>query len=311
MPGHRDGVRYGLLRGGDYSRSGGCGTVDVRVRPYSFFSSNGFKMGRRTKPIGLLMHAWTDFHTHILDTLSLSEAVALSEKAMVKHWLVNSVDWENYAHFSSLQSRAPLAIIGMGWHPQQVIEVPSSSISDTLSRFEQAVSRAPYLGETGLDFLYGKTDSQKENQTRVFSQFCDWANEHDKLIIVHTRHAKQEAIDILQKKGVKNVILHWFSGNQKQTKQLIENKWAATVGPTILNSPHMDDFIEAMPLELIGLETDSPIPFDGKPSSPDWIPIVGRRVAELKGVSVESVSEAQSALFSRFFPTVPKNPSIH
>ncbi len=267
-------------------------------------------MGRRTKPIGFLMHAWIDFHTHIFDSPSLSEAVVLSKKANVKHWLVNSQDMDNYAHFLSLVSQAPLAIVGMGWHPQNVITVPPSTIPTVLSQFEKNVSRAPYLGETGLDFLYGKTDVQKENQVRVFSQFCDWANEHNKLLIVHTRHAKQEAIDILHQKGVKKVILHWFSGNPKQTQQLIENKWVATVGPTMLNSPHMDKFVEAMPLDLIGLETDSPIPFDGKPSSPDWIPLVGRRVAELKGVPLSSVQEAQSSLFSRFFPTVPKNPSL-
>ena len=249
------------------------------------------------------MAHWIDFHTHILDSPHVTEAVVASKKAGVKHWLVNSVDWDNFAHFSSLASRIPLAMVGLGWHPQQVIEIPPEKIPITLKKFSAMISNVPYLGETGLDFLYGKTPAQQKNQLTVFSQFCDWANEHDKLIIVHTRHAKQEAIDLLHDKKVKQVILHWFSGNEKQQKQLIRNHWAATVGPTILNSPHMDSFIRAMPLELIGLETDSPIPFDGKPSAPDWIPLVGKRVGEVKEVPLPSVQEAQTALFSRFFPT--------
>lgn len=81
-----------------------------------------------------------------------------------------------------------------------------------------------------------------------------------------------------------------------------------TVGPTILNSPHIDKFIAAQPLELLGLETDSPIPFDGTPSSPAWIPLVARRVAEIKNVSLREVQAAQQAIFERFFPTIPLNP---
>jgi TatD DNase family protein len=88
---------------------------------------------------------------------------------------------------------------------------------------------------------------------------------------------------------------------------VIENEWVCTVGPTILNSPHMDHFIENQPLELLGLETDSPIPFDGKPSSPAWIPLVARRVAEIKKVPIERVQEAQSLIFSRFFPHLSLN----
>lgn len=256
------------------------------------------------------MADWIDFHTHILDSPSLKEDVKRSEGVGVKHWLVNSVDLPNYTHFLSLQKQAPLSIIGLGWHPQEVIGVPSSQIEKTLAQFQTKVKAAPYLGETGLDFLYGKTVEQQACQTNVFSQFIEWANEHEKLIVVHTRHAKQEAIDLLHDQKVKHVILHWFSGNEKQQKQIIRNQWVCTVGPTILNSPHMDSFIRGMPLELVGLETDSPIPFDGKPSAPDWIPLVARRVAEIKGVPLSAVQESQSAIFSRFFPTPPKNPSV-
>jgi TatD DNase family protein len=253
------------------------------------------------------MPSWIDFHTHILDSPSLETAAAESRAAHVSRWLVNSVDLDNYAAHLLLSKNHPEALVGLGWHPEQVIEVSPEKISSTLKKFSTRVKSAPYLGETGLDFLYGKTDAHKALQKKVFSQFIEWSREHDKLIQVHTRHAKQESLDLLADLGAEKVILHWFNGNTKQQSLIVQKKWVCTVGPTILNSPHVDKFIAAQPLELLGLETDSPIPFDGKPSSPAYIERVASRVAEIKGVSLRDVEHAQHGIFSRFFPHLSLN----
>lgn len=248
------------------------------------------------------MPSWIDFHTHILDSPAREEAAAESRAAHVSRWLVNSVDLLNFSAHTKLASSYPEALVGVGWHPEQVIEVSPEKIPTTLKKFSPLVKKAPYLGETGLDFLYGKTVAQQAVQKKVFSQFIEWSNEHEKMIQVHTRHAKQESLDLLAEKNAERVILHWFNGNNKQQELIIRKKWVCTVGPTILNSPHVDKFISAQPLELLGLETDSPIPFDGKPSSPAWVARVAHRVAEIKKCSVKDVQVAQHTIFSRFFP---------
>lgn len=247
-------------------------------------------------------HAWVDFHTHILDSPALAQAVKESRAAHVNRWLVNSVDLDNWKLFSERARAHPEAIVGLGWHPEQVMETPASKLDSVLAQYEPVVPHAPYLGETGLDFLYGKTAAQQSAQKKVFKQFIEWSLEHGKMIQVHTRHAKPESLDLLHALGAEEVVLHWFSGNKKQQELIVENNWVCTVGPTILNSPHMDQFIAAQPIELLGLETDSPIPYDNTPSSPAWIPKVAHRVAEIKQVSIEEVARAQSALFFRFFP---------
>ncbi len=254
------------------------------------------------------MSSWIDFHTHILDSPALSEAAGDARRVHVSRWLVNSVDISNHQNHVLLAKNFPEALVGVGWHPEQVIEVSPASIPATLKKFSPLVKKSPYLGETGLDFLYGKTPIHQESQKKVFSQFIDWSLEHDKMIQVHTRHAKQESLDLLAEKNAEKVILHWFNGNKKQQALIIQKKWVCTVGPTILNSPHVDKFIAAQPLHLLGLETDSPIPFDGKSSSPAWVVRVAQRVAELKNVSVADVQSAQHTIFSRFFPHLSLNP---
>jgi TatD DNase family protein len=265
-------------------------------------------MGITAVAYRLPMAYWVDFHTHILDSPDLSSIEQDCRAQHVNTWLVNSVDLDNHTLLVKNASSFPSAIVGVGWHPEQVIETPESRILGVLKKYEGLMKKAPYLGETGLDFWYGKTLSQQSAQKKVFARFIDWSNEHEKLIEVHTRHAKQESLDLLSDKNAERVILHWFSGNQKQQQLIISRKWVVTVGPTILNSPHLNHFIERQPLELLGLETDSPIPFDGKPSSPAWIPQVAQRVAEIKNVSLREVNEAQSSIFSRFFPGFPINP---
>lgn len=251
------------------------------------------------------MPKWVDFHTHILDApaLDLARASTQSKEAHVVKWLVNSVDWKNWEAHSELGKKYPAVVGGLGWHPEQVIEVNKTQILGHLSRYAQELEKKkiPFLGETGLDYLYGKTDADRAKQAEVFAFFIELAKHHHKMIEVHTRHAKQESIDLLLKHEAKDVLLHWFSGNKKQTKTIIEQEWVCSVGPTILNSPHVDDFIEAMPLELLALETDSPIPFDGTPSNPSWIPRVAEKVAKLKEVTLNDVAKAQAAIFERFF----------
>lgn len=254
------------------------------------------------------MPSWIDFHTHILDSPSLETASADAKKAHVARWLVNSVDLQNFAAHTRLAKNRPEALVGLGWHPEQVIGVSPDNVPAVLKKFSSKIKTASYVGETGLDFLYGKTDAQQALQKKAFSQFIDWSLEHDKLIQVHTRHAKQEALGMLEEKNAEKVILHWFNGNKKQQSLIIRKKWVCTVGPTILNSPHVDKFIGAQPLELLGLETDSPIPFGGKPSSPAWVVHVARRVAEIKNVSLKDVERAQHSIFSRFFPSLSLNP---
>jgi TatD DNase family protein len=152
-----------------------------------------------------------------------------------------------------------------------------------------------------VDFLYGKTPAQRARQELSFTFFIHQSLAHKKLVEVHTRHAKQESIALLLKHEARDVLLHWFSGNKSQIKTIEEQQWVCSVGPTILNSPHVDKFIQSMPLELLALETDSPIPYDATPSDPTWIPRVAEKVARLKEVDLKDVSIAQQRIFKRFF----------
>lgn len=254
------------------------------------------------------MPSWIDFHTHILDSPALKDALLESQKSHVTRWLVNSVDLDNHASFVKRATDYPEAIVGLGWHPENVILLSAEKVPSLLKKFVPHLKNAPYLGETGLDFLYGKTDAQQALQKKVFAQFIEWSREHDKLIQVHTRHAKQEALDMLHDLRAEKVILHWFNGNKKQQELIARNKWVCTVGPTILNSPHIDTFIDAQPMELLGLETDSPIPYDGVPSTPAYISRVAQRVGEIKKCSLKDVERAQHSIFSRFFPHLSLNP---
>lgn len=250
------------------------------------------------------MAFWVDFHTHILDSSSLEKDSLDSLKEGVSHWLVNSVDLPNWESNQKKAELFPSAIVGVGFHPERVIEANENEIDSLLDTFSSLAKDSPFLGEVGFDFLYAKTNEQKKIQEKVFRQFIIWGNQYDKLLSVHSRRAKQECVDILNENNAKNVLLHWFSGNEKQQKTIIENNWVISVGPAILNNRHLDKMIERQPLDLLALETDSPIPFDGVSSNPSWIVKVAEKVSEIKQVDLEDVQRAQMGIFSRFFHSV-------
>ncbi len=249
---------------------------------------------------------WVDFHTHILDSPSREQDASSAREANVARWLINSVNSKNWEENTQRAKPFPEAFVGVGFHPEEVILLSPEKAEKELHAIAKRIPAAPFVGETGLDFLYGKTREHQQLQVHIFEALLRVAKKNKKWVSVHTRHAKQESIDVLLRHEMKNVHLHWFSGNKKQIQTIIDNQWICSIGPTILNSPHVDDFIERMPLELLALETDSPIPFDGTSSTPAWIPRVAERLAQLKGAPLQDVSRAQMAIFERMFPAPAK-----
>ncbi|MDZ4256441.1 MAG: TatD family hydrolase, partial [archaeon] len=130
---------------------------------------------------------WIDFHTHVLDSPTLPEDALAARREGVGLWLVNSVDVQNWVQNKARATPYPEALVGVGWHPEHVIQVPVSQVDATLETLEKMIPDAPFLGETGLDFLYGKTVDQQAVQEKVFRRFIHWSNQTGKLLEVHSR----------------------------------------------------------------------------------------------------------------------------
>ena len=140
---------------------------------------------------------------------------------------------------------------------------------------------------------------RKRKQILLFKRQLDIARKYKKTVVIHSRDAIDDTINILKEyKDVKK-ILHCYSGSLESALQLINLDTYFGVGGvvTFKNSSKLVSTIENIPLERIVLETDSPYlsPIRGDKNVPNNVLIVAKKIAEIKNISLEEVISTTSS----------------
>ncbi len=148
------------------------------------------------------------------------------------------------------------------------------------------------LGEIGLDYHW--MTKTKEIQKDWFRKQMELARELKKPVVIHTREAIKDTIDILKEfKDIYGVI-HCYPGSYESATEIIDNYYFGVGGvSTFKNSKTTVEFIRQIPLERIVIETDSPYltpePFRGKRNLPEYVEYVVEKIASIKEIDVETV----------------------
>jgi len=114
------------------------------------------------------------------------------------------------------------------------------------------------VGEVGLDYYWVKDSRGRKNQEPLFQMFIELATELSLPIVIHSRKAETEAIDILEKCFSGDVLMHCFDGPLEAAKRVADNGWYITLPANFSKYRNRRDAAEIIPLEQILLETDGP-----------------------------------------------------
>ena len=194
----------------------------------------------------------------------------------------------------------PFVYAAVGMHPHVAGEVIPEHL-DAIQRY-LAQDKVQALGEIGLDYHYDF--APREAQRKWFCEQLDLALQLGKPVSLHVREAFGDAMEILgMRKGLKGV-MHCFSGSVESAKQCLDMGLYIALGGAVTfpNAPKLAEVAKAVPLERLVLETDcpylTPVPHRGKRNDPSYLPYIAGKIAELRGVPVETVAEAtfQNAL---------------
>jgi TatD DNase family protein len=163
------------------------------------------------------------------------------------------------------------------------------------------------VGEVGLDYHYD--NSPRDVQRRVFADFIAVARRLGKPLVIHTRSAPEDTLEILQREGAADVggVIHCFSEDRPFAVRALDLGFDLSFSGivTFKNATSVHDVAAWAPADRILVETDSPylapVPFRGKPCEPAHVVHTARRVAELRGVSLPALAEASTANAARRF----------
>jgi len=149
------------------------------------------------------------------------------------------------------------------------------------------------IGEIGLDYYYGK--ESKDRQIELMEYQVRLAEKYDKAVIIHSREATQDTINILKKYKVKGVI-HCFSGSYETACEYIKMGYVIGIGGLItFKNCNLKNYITKIGIENIILETDSPYmtpePYRGKTNEPKFILETAKFLSKIFNISVEKIGK--------------------
>lgn len=154
------------------------------------------------------------------------------------------------------------------------------------------------IGEIGLDYHYDEPD--KNIQKKWFEKQLDLAKETNLPVIVHSRDAAQDTLDILSKvehRGIRGII-HCFSYSQELAREYVKMGYYIGIGGvvTFKNGRKLHEIARTIPLENIVVETDCPYlapePYRGRRNSSAYLTYIIERIAQLREMSYEEVERA-------------------
>lgn len=250
-----------------------------------------------------------DSHCH-LDQADYSEPVEnviqRSVEAGVSHIMAVACNPEDYAELVDQLKKYPCLYGAFGIHPEYAHE--KQDVENLKKYLLQ--NNAVALGECGLD--YHEAVATHEQQQKLFQDQIALACELKLPLMIHSRDAEGDMRAMLKqayKEGKLNAgfVLHCFSGSADMAKETVKMGGYLSVSGVITfkNAERVRETFKEIPLENLLVETDAPYlaphPFRGKPNEPAYVQLTLKKLAEIKGVSVEEMEKITTDNFYRLY----------
>lgn len=178
----------------------------------------------------------------------------------------------------------------IGFHPDEIggYSDEAEKELEELAKNKKVIA----IGEIGLDYHW--MTFPKEKQKEIFRRQLELAKKLDMPIVIHSREAIEDTINILNEYPEVKGIFHCYPGSAETAKQLGDRFYLGIGGVlTFKNAKKLVEVVENVPLDRIILETDcpymAPTPFRGKRNEPIYVEYVARKIAELKNIPYEEV----------------------
>jgi len=161
------------------------------------------------------------------------------------------------------------------------------------------------IGETGLD--YYKNYSKAQNQKLLFTALISLAKDFNLPLVIHTRQAEDDTLNILKEAIPIKAVVHCFSGDGNFLKKCLDLGFliSFTCNITYKKAENLRDLVRIVPLDRLMLETDAPFlspeGFRGKRNDPAQVKLLAEEIAGIKEISLDEVAEATTKNAREFF----------
>lgn len=181
----------------------------------------------------------------------------------------------------------------IGLHPEEVNNILKNDFDFIIENINNP--KIVGIGEIGLDYHY--VSDNKELQKDIFIKQMDIARKYNKTVVIHSRDAILDTVNIIKEYQDLKIVMHCYSSSLEVARDLIKMNVKLGIGGvvTFKNGVKLKEVVQNVSIENLLLETDSPYmspePLRGKQNKPYNCYLIAEKIAELKGISLESVLE--------------------
>jgi TatD DNase family protein len=255
-----------------------------------------------------------DSHCHLnMDDFKnqIDDIISHAQKNNVQYFLTVNTKLEETKDIQKITDQYPTIFGTCGVHPHYAANYDFETLEEKIKSFLDH-KKIVALGETGLDYYYNH--SPINEQKKVYDLHLKIAKEKNLPVIIHTRDADADTIDILNSyQGLVCGVFHCFSGSMDLAKKALDLGFYISFSGiiTFKKAVELQEIVKYVPLDRILVETDSPylapIPHRGKRNEPALVKLVAEQISLLKNIQIDTVAkETTKNFFDLFLPDLNK-----
>ena len=234
-----------------------------------------------------------DTHAHLMDSAyDEDKEEALKEAAELKLVINIGCDVPSSKEALALAERFPNFYAAVGIHPEEALKYSDEALKAIAELAKHPKNKA--IGEVGLDYHW---DVPKDVQKVAFEKQIALAKELKLPLIIHSREAHRDTLDILKACGAEEVggVFHAYSGSVEMLDEVLAMNFYIGLGGvvTFKNAKKAVEVAKTVPMDRLLIETDcpymTPVPYRGKRNHPKYVYYAAEKLAEIREVDVEEI----------------------
>lgn len=215
--------------------------------------------------------------------------------------MINSgVDYSTNARSLELADKYEFISATLGLSPNTLPEIKEPELKMLFEQIEKNADHAIGIGEAGLDYYHCKDAPTRNQQAKVFRQVIDLAASLNKPLVIHSRDAEQQALDMV--KHLDKVIFHCYSGTLCTMKEAIDRGFYISIATNVCRSGHHQILARNVSLDRLLVETDSPFlsPRRGR-NEPSFVLDSVRLIARIRGMEPQELARITAENTKRIY----------
>jgi len=246
-----------------------------------------------------------DVHAHFTYknfNKDIDKVIKNMKSAGVSKVISNGLSFEDNKNVLKLSKKYDIVDAALGLYPTEAGTISNKDLDKILNQIEENKEKIVAIGEVGLDYYWTKEDNKKQRQKEVLSEIIKLANKINKPLIVHSRNAELDTVEVMKSAKVP-VIMHCFCGNLEATEKANKYGYYFSIPVTIVRSKTFKKLVKRVEITKLLTETDAPFlaPKPGERNDSSNISLTIQKISEVLDIDKKIIANKILSNYKKLF----------